>query len=208
VHVALAVPDVHLAAGDLLDVGAEEHVGAEEDLGPVPVLAEDVLDHGDGVRRRDAVVGLRLDGRGRVDVHDHDGARVLGLPGTELARGDRVSQRAAGVRIGQQHGLPGREDRRRLGHEVHAAERDHVLGGRSGLDRQAERVADVMGHVLDLGQLVVVREDHRAALGGERAHLGLHGRDVVELEQGHVGSSRRRERSRAGAEWVSAPMET
>ena len=28
----------------LLDVGAEEHVGAEEDLGVRPVLAQDVLD--------------------------------------------------------------------------------------------------------------------------------------------------------------------
>ena len=41
------------------------------------------------------------------------------------------------------------------------------------LAREAERVADVVGHVLHLGHLVVVREDHRAALGRERAHLGL-----------------------------------
>ena len=75
--------------------------------------------------------------------------------------------------------------------------------------REAERVADVVGDVLDLGQLVVVGEDDGAALAGERAHLVLHGGDVVELEQGHRGeASRSRERSRSGAEWVSAPIET
>jgi hypothetical protein len=44
---------------------------------------------------------------------------------------------------------------------------------------EAERVADVVRDVLDLGQLVVVGEDDRAALGGERADLGLQGGDVV-----------------------------
>ena len=80
---------------------------------------------------------------------------------------------------------------------------------RRRLLREPERVADVVGHVLDLGQLVVVGEDHGAALGGERAYLVLQGGDVLQREQGHVGSdSRIRERSRTGAEWVSAPIET
>ena len=84
-----------------------------------------------------------------------------------------------------------------------------AVGGRRLLG-EAERVADEVGHVLDLGQLVVVGEDHRPALLRERAHLGLEGRDVVEREQGHFGgrASRARERSRAGAEWVRAPIET
>ena len=73
------------------------------------------------------------------------------------------------------------------------------------IERPSE--SPVVGDVLDLGQLVVVGQDHGAALAGERAHLVLHGRDVVELEQRHVGISRRR-RSRLGAEWVRAPMET
>ena len=174
----------------------------------VAVLAVDVLDHGDGVRRRHAVVGLRLDrGRG-VDVHDDHGAGVLGLPGAQLVGGDRVGQRAAGVGVGQQDGLVRTQDRGRLGHEVHAAEGDHLGVGDGGALREAERVADVVGHLLDLGQLVVVREDDGAALGGERAHLVLHGGDVVQGEQGHQDSaSRARERSSPGAEWVSAPIE-
>ena len=62
---------------------------------------------------------------------------------------------------------------------MHAAEHDHLaLGGRC-LAREAERVADVVGDVLHLGDLVVVREDHRAALGRQRAHLLLHPLDLL-----------------------------
>ena len=39
--------------------------------------------------------------------------------------------------------------------------------------REPERVADVVGHVLDLGPLVVVREDDGVALARERADLRL-----------------------------------
>ena len=53
--------------------------------------------------------------------------------------------------------------------------------------REAERVADVVGHLLDLGHLVVVGEDHGVALGGERAHLVLQGGDVVAGESRVMG---------------------
>ena len=43
------------------------------------------------------------------------------------------------------------QDRRRLGHEVDAAEGDHLLGRGGRLLREAERVADEVGDVLDLG---------------------------------------------------------
>ena len=47
---------------------------------------------------------------------------------------------------------------------------DLGVGGRR-LAREPERVAEVVGDVLDLGQLVVVGEDDGVALGGERADL-------------------------------------
>ena len=47
------------------------------------------------------------------------------------------------------------------------------VGGRR-LAGEPERVAGEVGDVLELGQLVVVGEDDRVALGGERAHLGGH----------------------------------
>ena len=121
VHVALAHPDAHVgAAGDPLDVRAEELVGQEQHL----AVGGDRLDDLDGVGRRAADVGLGLHLGGRVDVGDDDGARVLGLPGAQLVGGDGVGQRAAGVRVRHQHRLLGRQDLRRLGHEVHAREDD------------------------------------------------------------------------------------
>ena len=48
--------------------------------------------------------------------------------------------------------------------------------------RELERVAGVVGGVLHLGALVVVREDHDVALGGEAAELLL--------EVGEVGGVR------------------
>ena len=91
---------------------------------------------------------------------------------------------------------------------MHAAERDHLGVGLRRLLREPERVADEVGHVLDLGQLVVVREDHGAALGGERAYLGLQRRDGLEREQVHWTVSMISDRSSTGAECVNAPIET
>ena len=91
-----------------------------------------------------------------------------------------------------------------------AAERDHVGVGARGVLGEAERVADEVRDLLDLGQLVVVRENHGAALGSQCAYLRLQGGDVVEREQGHDEgrASRAIERSSPGAEWVSAPIDT
>ena len=78
-----------------------------------------------------AVVRLGLHLGGGVDVHHHDGAGVLRLPGAQLVGGDRVGKRAAGLGVRDQHRLLGREDRGGLGHEVNAAEGDDVgVGGR------------------------------------------------------------------------------
>src|SRR3954452_24857169 len=82
-----------------------------------------------------------------------------------------------------------------------AAEDDRLRVGRRGLARQPEGVADVVGHVLHLGHLVVVREDHGVSLARQRLDLVLH--------HGCQGRAHRtsRETSRERAEWVSAPIE-
>ena len=98
--------------------------------------------------------------------------------------------------------MSGDEDLGRLGHEVDAAEHDRLGLGGGRLAREAERVADVVGDVLHLGHLVVVGEDHGAALAGERAHLVLHAGCGG---NGHGETSR--ETSSERAEWVSAPTE-
>src|SRR5207248_5146626 len=71
VHVALAVPHVHAPAELLLDVGAQPHVGPEEDLGVLAVGLEYVAHHRDRIGRRAAVIRQGLDLGGGVDVHDH-----------------------------------------------------------------------------------------------------------------------------------------
>ena len=83
-----------------------------------------------------------------------------------------------------------------------AAEEDRRGVGGGRLPREAERVADVVGDVLHLGQLVVVGEDHRVALARERAHLL--GEASVSTA---VISSTSSETSSERAAWVSAPTE-
>src|SRR5207247_9081184 len=114
----------------------------------------------------------------------------------------RGRRRAARLEVWDQHGLVRRQDLLGLGHEVDAAEHDR-LGVRSGrLPRQAERIADEVGHVLPLGNLIVVGEDDGVPLARERLHLVL---DRCDLGRDHATSM---ETSRACAEWVSAPIET
>jgi hypothetical protein len=63
---------------------------------------------------------------------------MLGLPLAQLGGVDGRRERTAGREIGQEHRLRRREDRRRLGHEVHAAKHDHVGGRLGGLAGEAE----------------------------------------------------------------------
>ena len=169
VHVAFAGPHVHvLASGHATDMGPEELVRAEQHL----AVGIDGLDHLDRVGGRAADVGERLDRRGGVDIGDDDRAGMLVLPGPQFVGGDRVGQRAAGPLVRNEHGLVRAEDLGGLGHEVHTAEHDGVLGRLGGDPRQRQRIPDVVGHVLDGGQLVVVRQQGGAAQPGQPAHLG------------------------------------
>src|SRR4029077_6936259 len=93
------------------------------------------------------------------------------------------------------------EDHRRLRHEVHAGEHDRRGVGGGRLAREAERVADVVRDVLHLGTLVVVGEDDRVLLAGERADFLV---QFSECSDGHVTSS---ETWSERAEWVRAPTE-
>ena len=221
VDVALAVPDVH-RAGRAPSRRRRRATcrGRRGSRVSGAVLGEDVLDDLDGVRRRHAVVGQRLDLGRRVDVHDGDGAGVLGLPGAQLVGGDRVGQRAAGVEVGDQDASsPG--DRIDAVSAMKCTPQKAIVSASAAAAwrREPERVADVVGDVLDLGHLVVVGEDDGVALGGERAHLGRAARRSSSAVEGlgAVGTgamgrfmadgSRMRERSRAGAECVSAPTE-
>ena len=91
----------------------------------------------------------------------------------ELVGRTAVGERAARLEV-RHHDDPLRvQDLRGLGHEVDAAERDHVAVDLRGGLRERERVAHEVGEVLDLGLLVVVGEQHRVALFLEREDRGL-----------------------------------
>jgi hypothetical protein len=104
----------------------------------------------------------------------------------ELVGRAAVLETASGVEIGQHHDFLRRENLGGVGHELDPAERDHFGIGRRCLAAKLEAVPDEIGDVLDLGALVVMREDHRVALfaeaidfapdveAGESSRLGGH----------------------------------
>ena len=75
----------------------------------------------------------------------------------QLLGGDHVRQRAACLRVGDEHRLLGRQNRRGLGHEVDAAEHDGIGVGHRGAPTEFQRITDEVGDVLHLADLVVVR---------------------------------------------------
>jgi hypothetical protein len=62
---------------------------------------------------------------------------------------------------------------------VHPGEYDHARFGGRGLARQTERVAYVIGHILDFRTLVVMSEDDRLSCPRKAADLGLEGGDLL-----------------------------
>jgi hypothetical protein len=125
------------------------------------------------VRRRADDVAHRLHLGAAVDVRQHLRVRVLVLERLECVGWTAVGERAARLEIGHHDDPIGVQDLRSLGHEVDAAERDHVAVDLRGGLGERERVAHEVGEVLDLGLLVVVREQDRVALFLELEDRGL-----------------------------------
>jgi hypothetical protein len=112
--------------------------------------------------------------------------------GRKLIGRAAVLQAAAGIHVGQDHRLFGRQDFRRFGHEADTAKSDDVGIGRRGFARQVEAVADEIGQVLDFRLLVIMRKDDGVAL---RLQPPDFGKQVDTLQRvrlrGHRGSPRR-----------------
>ena len=107
----------------------------------------------------------------------------------ELFRRTAVLEAAARVHVGQDDDLLGAEDLGGVGHELHPAENDDIGIGLGGLLAQFEAVADEIGKVLDIGGLVVMRENDRVLLLAKAIDLGeqvLAGGQVGLC--GHLGS--------------------
>ena len=140
---------------------AQVLIGDEQD-----VLLRQLGHDLDGVGAGDAHVAPALDLDRGVDVADHGQVvAVLGARRVDRLALDHVSHGAVRARLGQQHGLGGVEQLGALAHKLHAAQHDGLLRQALGELCQVEAVADVIGHSLDLGRHVIVRQDHRVALG-------------------------------------------
>ena len=136
-------------------------VGNEQD-----VLLRQLGDDLDGVRAGNAHITPAFDLDRRVDVAHHGQiVAVLGARRIDRLALDHVRHGAVRARLGQQHGLVGVEQLGTLAHKLHAAQHDGLLRQALGELCQVEAVADVIGHGLDLGRHVIVRQDHRVALG-------------------------------------------
>ena len=157
VDITVALPQIHLAAGLLHDPGTEVFVRDKKD-GPV---SGSELDDFHGVAGGADDVAERFDAAGAVDVGDDVVVflRVRLEEGFELVGGAGLFERAAGVGVGQDDDFFGVHDLGGLRHEVDAAEGDDVGIGGLGMIGEAERVAHVVGDVLDVAGLIVVRED-------------------------------------------------
>jgi hypothetical protein len=151
------------------DVTAEVAVGNENHF-----IGIEGVDHLDGVGAGAADVAFGLDRRRGVDVGHH---RPPGEPGLHLAQaldGDHVGHRAAGVGTGQKDDLLRRQNRRAFGHEMNAAENDHLALGARRFQRQGQGIAGNVGHGLNLVALVVVRQQQGIAFLGQPANFLEH----------------------------------
>lgn len=170
--VALAGPDSEVvAAGPAAYVRADELVGAEQHL----TLDRDGLDHLHGVGRRAAqsdsaftsAVILTYEtttASGCCAFHSRSWAAVIESVSEHRARASGISTVLSGARI----------------FAVSAMKRTPqntivVASPAAANPAQCEGVAGVVGDVLDLRPLVVMRQDHRVALGGEPSYLPLPG---------------------------------
>ena len=117
------------------------------------------------VARGAADIGFRLHGGRRVDVGDDRCAGIALAHQPHIGCSDRIRQRTAGLEIGDQHGLLGIEQLRRLGHEVDAGEHDDIGVDLGGFARQQQAVTDDVGDAVeDFRRLVIMRQDHGVAL--------------------------------------------
>lgn len=106
--------------------------------------------------------------RAAIDVGDDVVPRVLFEEGLEFLAGAGVGEGATRVFVGEDDDFLGVEDFGSLGHEVDPAKKDDIRLGLLGLVGEAEGIAHVVRDFLDVGGLVVVREDDGVFLFFER----------------------------------------
>ena len=164
VHDAGTLPQQHVGAGLLLDVGAQVPVRRPQDL---LALRVQVRDDVQADRRGHHPVGARLHGGAGVGVDHHRAVGMLVAEGGEFVGRAAQVERAGRVQVGHQDAFFRAEDFGGFAHEAHAGH-DQRLGRVVAAEaRHFQRVghaaAGFLGQVLQVGVDVVVGDQHRVA---------------------------------------------
>ena len=213
VHDADAGPQQHFAVKLARQVSAQVPVGAKDDF----LFRRDLGEDGLGAGRCHDDVAERFHLGRAVDVGQRDVIGVGFAESAEFLRRAGVLEAAPRVHVGQDHGLLGREDLGGVGHELDPAKGDHVRVRRCRLAREFEAVAHEVGDVLDVGRLVIMREDHRVALLAQAVDLGQQiGAGGVAGQQAHrfvpiisgeadIGAARRFSSEKRALAYIAKP---
>ena len=97
---------------------------------------------------------------------------VAGPEGGELLGRTCIGEAAARRQVREHHDAARIEDLGRLGHEVNAAEHDHIGFGAGGAAGELERITNHIGDVLDGVVLVVMGQDHGVPLTAQGVDRG------------------------------------
>ena len=169
---AAVVEDDVFLGNPLRDEASQVAVRDEQDV-PLRQLAHDL----DRVGRGHAHVAPALHlNRGIHVAGDRQVVAVFGAGRVDRGPLDHVRHRAVRRRLGQEDRLVAIEQLRALPHELDTAQDDGPLGQGFREFCQVKRVAHVICDRLDLGLHIIVREDHRIALGLELLDALAHGR--------------------------------
>ena len=134
-HVTGPLPQIHLAARAFRDPRSKILIGHEKNISIGRRGAHDFV----RIAARANDVALRFHARAAIDVSDDViiFVRVLLQKGRELFRRTRFRKRTTGLEVRQNHALPRIDDLGGFGHEMNAAEKNHVRVGFRRLIAQA-----------------------------------------------------------------------
>jgi len=161
VDVTGTAPHVHFAAGLLLHPVPEVLVGDEEDV----AVRRRFLDDADGVATGADDIAERLHSGAAIDVSDHViiPIRVVLQELLKAICRTTLFKRTSGIFVWKDDRFAWIDDLGRFRHEMDAAEGDHGGIGVPSFVGEPERIAHIVGHILDLLDLVVVGENDRVA---------------------------------------------
>ncbi len=160
VDMTCAVPQKHLPPGHRIYIIAEIPVRTENNL----LILRKRLHDLSGVRRSHQHVAQSLHLRRSIDIAHHRMAGMLTDETTEITGRATVGKRTSGTLVRQQHRLVRTEYLHGLTHEVHTAHHHHRLRQLRADLGQRQRIAYMVGHILNLRTRIIMGQNHRLFL--------------------------------------------